>query len=419
MNLVFNEYIKFLNDKGLEEQTNIKLKEGYYWQDRSIIKAYDKQGDIHKIVRMKITDELKIDFKTYDDCKFEIESWNETVTRNKNKLLNLESESLSLINKSINKFDNYIVSIPYSSGKDSTVVKYLVEKTYDNPLILFNNTTCDVADTYKFIKKIPNVKIITPKEGIYQWIKRMNFIQTRMSRACCDIFKEQPMVDYLDRDKNYLLFLGMRNQESNTRSNYNDYWNNDKWSNKWNGVLPIRKWTEEDIWLYILMNNIEFNPKYKLGYTRVGCGIICPYYTKSTWVLDQYWYPYLYNRFHKMLEEDFVNNKKAPTMNCTLKEYHLTWNGGRVRNEANEEIIKEFSEQQNLDYEIAKKYFNKKCCCCNKKLKKNDIALSMKYYGRHINKFKCMKCLSEDLGVTQKVLKEKIKDFKQMGCELF
>ena len=52
-------------------------------------------------------------------------------------------------------------------------------------------------------------------------------------------------------------------------------------------------------------------------------------------------------------------------------------------------------------------------------LKKNDIALSMKFYGRQIEKFKCIKCLAEDLGVTQKHLRERAKEFKQTGCDLF
>lgn len=43
----------FLNKKGLNKQTDIELQEGYYWYDRSIIKAYDKEGNIHKIVRIK------------------------------------------------------------------------------------------------------------------------------------------------------------------------------------------------------------------------------------------------------------------------------------------------------------------------------------------------------------------------------
>ena len=89
------------------------------------------------------------------------------------------------------------------------------------------------------------------------------------------------------------------------------------------------------------------------------------------------------------------------------------------RDEATEEIIQEFSEQQNLDINIAKKYFNKKCMCCDKKLKKDDIALSMKFCGRHIEKFKCIKCLSEYLEVSVKELKERAKEFKRTGCDLF
>ena len=35
-----------------------------------------------------------------------------------------------------------------------------------------------------------------------------------------------------------------------------DYWNNNKWSEEWKGCLPIRKWTELEIWLYIFYKNI-------------------------------------------------------------------------------------------------------------------------------------------------------------------
>ena len=106
-------------------------------------------------------------------------------------------------------------------------------------------------------------------------------------------------------------------------------------------------------------------------------------------------------------------------MNCTLKEYHICWNGGIYREEPTEEVIKEFSEQQNLNIEIAKKYFNKKCCNCNKKLKKNDIALSMKFNGRQTEKFKCIKCLSKELETSEKELRKRAEEFKKDGCDLF
>lgn len=419
MNLIFNEYIKFLIDKGLDNQ-KYNLKEGYYWLDNQIIKAYDKEGNIHKILRLKVDDNLNITFKDYKKENFKIESWNDTVERNKEYLIQLEKDSIKLIHEQNNMYKTHRKACLTSGGKDSSVVNYLVDKAIGQHEVIFNNTTLDCADTYKHIKKIDDIKIINPKEGFYQWRERNNFVGNRMSRACCTIFKEGAMINVLNKNDKYLFFMGMRNEESNTRSSYGDIWINEKWKPRdWIGILPIRKWTEIDVWLYILFRNIDVNSKYKKGYSRVGCAISCPYYSKSTWVLDKYWYKNMYDRWHDILTKDFIDNKKASIMNCTLKEYHICWNGGTYRDEATEEVIREFSKQQGLDIEIARKYFNKKCTCCNKKLKKNDIALSMKFYGRQIEKFKCIKCLAEDLGVTQKHLRERAKEFKQTGCDLF
>ena len=41
---IFNEYIQFLNHK-TENCLNF-LKEGIYWYDKSIIKAFDKDGNL-------------------------------------------------------------------------------------------------------------------------------------------------------------------------------------------------------------------------------------------------------------------------------------------------------------------------------------------------------------------------------------
>lgn len=415
MNLIFKEYIKFLKDNNCIYD----LKEGYYWLDRQIIKAYDTEGNLHKILKINIDDRLNISFKYYPEDSFNIESWYDTAIRNKAKLLELEDESINLIKRKIKEYENHTPTVLTSGGKDSTVTSYLVKKVINNPLHIFNNTSLDCADTYLHIKNEKNLKIINPKEGFYQWRARNNFVGNRMARACCTIFKEGAMVQTLNKDDKYIFFMGMRNQESNTRSNYGDVWCNDKWGKReWIGILPIRKWSEEDIWLYIILNNIEINKKYKKGYARVGCAIACPYYTKSTWVLDKYWYNTMYKRWHRILEKDFIENKKASVLNCTLDEYHICWNGGLYRDTPTDEVILEFSNQQNLEYDIAKKYFNKKCSC-GKKLKKDDIALSMKFYGRNIENFKCMNCISEDIGYTKKELKEKINEFKNDGCALF
>ena len=93
---VFNDYIKFLNHK-TNNELNF-LEEGKYWYDNSIIKGYDINGELQKIVRLKIEEDLSIQTKFYKNCeKIELETWQDTIERNKKHLEEIEEESFELI----------------------------------------------------------------------------------------------------------------------------------------------------------------------------------------------------------------------------------------------------------------------------------------------------------------------------------
>ena len=259
-------------------------------------------------------------------------------------------------------------------------------------------------------------------------------IPTRFSRFCCRIFKVGEITKQLDHKKLYLEFLGMRNEESNTRSEYDDEWRNEtEWTSdiKWICILPIRKWSELDVWLYTLWRDIEINPKYKKGYARVECAIACPFYTKSTWVLDKYWYPTMRTRWEDILREDFIKNKKWIVMNCTIDEYvNQAWNSGVYREEPTKEVVEEFARYNGLDVgdtKVASQYFNKYCAngCKSKsgKLKKikdrDTISMNMKFHGREIDKFLCKKCFMKLYEMDEEKWNWWIERFKQDGCALF
>ena len=398
------------------------LKEGYYWLDRQIIKAIDTEGNIHKIARLHTDDKLNIVLKGYKpEDDFKIESWFKTSIRLENRLKEIEAASLDLISKSIDKYKDYEPIILTSGGKDSSVILHLVRKHDENTKGIFSNTSLDCADTYKHIKTVDNIEIINPPEGFYQWRKRLDFIPARFARACCTLFKEGAMMTKLDKTAKYLFFMGMRNEESSGRSGYGDEWRNEKWDKReWEGILPIRTWKELDIWLYILSEGIEINGKYKKGYGRVGCSIACPYYHKSIWTLDKYWYPTMYNRWQNILKEDFLKHCKWTRMNCTLEEYYTNWNGGLVREEPTEEVIMEFAEYKGIDIEMARKYFGNNCSECSRKVfKKDDVAMNLKLLGRNSEKIMCKKCLMKFLDIDKKKWNEYIEDFKKSGCDLF
>lgn len=419
---IFKEYCQFLKDK-----TGIELEEGYYWYDKSIIKGFDKDFNEVKLYRLTINDDLSMSYtipksyKSYENNN--LISWNELIEINKKRLNIIEEESIKLIKDKVNKYSEYKPIIPISTGKDSMVTLHLVRKILPDIRVIFNNTSLDCADTYRMVKAMPEVEIMNPKRGFYDYVKTDKVIPSRFARFCCRIFKTGVMVEQLEHNIKYLFFMGMRNEESATRADYEDEWiNKTEWGKtEWQGILPIRKWSELDVWLYILKENIQINPKYKKGYNRVGCAVACPFYTKSTWVLDEYWYPTMRQRWVDILTDDFIEEGKWNVLNCTLEEYiQKGWNGGMLHDNPSDEVIKEFMDYKDIsDENIARKYFNNTCHQCGKKVKKDEVGLSMKYFGRNNNKMMCWKCLGKILNKTRNELKEDVVKFKEQGCSLF
>lgn len=426
MNPIWNDACKFIYDK-----CGLQLEEGYYWLDNMIVKAFDKQGNIHKVYRFKINNNLDMIYTTYKKEEFDIATWRDIVKLNDDRLNQLESHSINLLQEYGLNTDRKIIDTN-STGKDSEVKTYLAKKAGLQFETYFNVTTLDVADSNKMARS-KGYKFTYPDKkygGFYQWVKRENIIPSRLNRACCTYFKEDATMKAFGNDEKLLLLFGMRNDESTNRSGYQDVWINNKWGKirDWIGLLPIREWTDLDIWLYIMRENIDINDKYKKGYDRVGCAISCPNYTKSTWVLDQYWYPKMFERWRNILKEDFIKNNKWLIMNCTLEEYvQQAWNGGVFRSEPIEEVIQEYALHNDLDLEIARKYFNKYCVngCLNKrknpmKIKDKDtLAMNMKLYGRQIEKFQCKKCLMKEFEWTKEDWNNKVAEFKEQGCKLF
>lgn len=64
-----------------------------------------------------------------------------------------------------------------------------------------------------------------------------------------------------------------------------------------------------------------------------------------------------------------------------------------------------------------KKY---KCFSCDERIiNSNTIGLNKKLLGRNIERFFCMRCLSDYLEITEFELNNKIEEFRGAGCKLF
>ena len=60
-----------------------------------------------------------------------------------------------------------------------------------------------------------------------------------------------------------------------------------------------------------------------------------------------------------------------------------------------------------------------RCVRCGAALGKDDIGLTKKMVNRGATEFFCLACLADHFRLPEEALREKIKEFKAMGCRLF
>lgn len=234
------------------------------------------------------------------------------VSANQTYLNNLVYEAEQYIIEISNKYkgDNYIPTVSFSGGKDSTVVSRLVmDALQDNAVIhMFGNTTLEFPETYvyvtnKFRRENPRVPMI-PSETENDFFKLCKVFgpPSQYERWCCTIFKTSNLnKEYENLPGNSLSFLGIRHSESVARSGYSRTQETSKISSQIN-AMPIIEWTDYDVWLYILAKNLLINDCYQYGYKRVGCWC-CPNNSDWSMMLTEIYHPDDMKKWKNMVYE--------------------------------------------------------------------------------------------------------------------
>lgn len=286
------------------------------WKGR---KSYYVNGKALTISNQKIRD-ANVD--NLREClinkKYDYNKFNEIISRyilaNKEHLQYITNEALEYINKESKEFNREDIIVSFSGGKDSTVTSSLVLQALgsNEVLHLFGDTTLEHDLTLKYISRLKNrkdIRIITARNNDNDFYKVAEKIgpPSRISRWCCYMFKTGAVnraMNNLFGNKHILTFYGIRKNESTARSKYNrteDRAESKKITNQ-KVCSPIFYWSEFEIWLYILANNIDFNDAYKLGYLRVGCWC-CPNASDSSELLAKIYLQDKYERWNNFLIE--------------------------------------------------------------------------------------------------------------------
>lgn len=263
-----------------------------------------------------------------------LHSYRQELEANRQHLNDIEDEAFRFVAHSVKRFPRRLQMISFSGGKDSTVVSSVVRRALGRADILhiFGDTTLEDENTYEYVNRFREENPLIPffdakaEHDFHELVDEMG-PPSRVMRWCCTIFKAGPINNVLQSlgDQKVLTFYGIRRNESAQRSKYHKTsWNDDPdrlgvvvgvdQDAELNAVTvgakigqqatasPIIDWKEFDVWLYILLNNLDFNKSYRLGYSRVGCWL-CPLNSEWSEMIGNIFFPEDSARWRKQLVE--------------------------------------------------------------------------------------------------------------------
>lgn len=220
------------------------------------------------------------------------------VAKNRDIMAALVADTLKRIKE---MYDSYVgkcdaVYIGFSGGKDSVVLLDLCHKVLplDVPVV-FSDTDMELPDTYRVWEEIqcryegrPFLKVAAKTPALENW--RLFGPPSRSVRWCCAVHKSAPALIELKHrlgvtSVRAAAFLGVRSDESLSRSAYEDIGEGVKSSSQAN-LMPILEWGAHELWLYLLEKKLIINRAYRYGLSRVGC-VMCPKASeKYAWFVD-------------------------------------------------------------------------------------------------------------------------------------
>ncbi len=209
------------------------------------------------------------------------------------------------------RVDDFVVA--FSGGKDSQVILDLVTRVLpvESFKAVFQDTDMELPCTYDIVKyteedykyRFPNFTLYhatSDRKAIDLW--KQYGPPSRVNRWCCSVMKttvfRRKMKELLNTETQpkVAVFEGVRADESSRREAYERIGANVKHPNLIN-CRAIFRWNNSEIFLYMFSRGIMLNPAYRMGLTRVGCGV-CPFASD--------WSEYLIRRIYPDISKTYV-----------------------------------------------------------------------------------------------------------------
>ncbi len=200
----------------------------------------------------------------------------------------IEKKSIEIIKREKPEY------VAFSGGKDSEVTLYLAHKAGVKKAI-FANTGLEFPETERFVYNFADylgIELIElqPKKDFWSVVDSFG-IPTKDHRWCTKYLKLENLKKFkgtiADGTRKYESVARMGRGRSSTLGNLRV-------------VYPIFNWLSLEVWLYIHMKGLPYNPLYDMGYERIGC-YMCPAMLNAEFHNVKRTHPSLYKKWKNYL----------------------------------------------------------------------------------------------------------------------
>ena len=227
------------------------------------------------------------------------------VRANKNHLRDLEKRGASEISQFI-KDRKEPVTASFSGGKDSLAALGVLMNVKKDPILLFVDTGLEFPETVEYVDRFVKkngLKLFRAQAGDAFW-KNVDMFgpPAKDFRWCCKVCKLGPITDMISSKfpKGTITVEGNRMLESFARSKIG-FVSRSPFVPNQTALNPVREWTSAEIWGYIWMKGLEYNPLYEKDFERIGC-YLCASCLSSEWRNTGRLHPDLYGRWEDYLK---------------------------------------------------------------------------------------------------------------------
>ena len=238
----------------------------------------------------------------------------EFVRSNKEHLESIERNAVSDIRSFISK-KNMPVTVSFSGGKDSLAAYGVASKALKDPVLIFIDTGLEFPETLEYAEGFAEkngLKLLKASAGNAFWDNVDMFgPPAKDFRWCCKACKLGPVTELIAKEfpRGTVTIEGNRMLESFSRSDIGFVSKNPFVPNQTN-LNPVRAWSAAEIWGYIWMRGLSYNPLYDRDFERIGC-YLCASCLASEWKNTERIHPEMYSGWDKHLRK-YAGSKGLP-----------------------------------------------------------------------------------------------------------